>query len=773
MPELLQILRVLLTNGVNLGGGAVNLFNRIGTGQGIHGMIERYIDNLTDTISHYRSIDAESAKYVQALGGGAKALQTLSNTTLKAAHDLEISKKYNISTEDLIKAQAAYASAIGRNVHVFMGQRDEEGNLIEGTSDMENLAAMTKVFGEATTPLLEGMDLFGISIDSASKRAAKMHNDATKAGISFSKYSDNIVKNFALAQKYTFRDGLRGLESMAKKATELKLDMSQAAAFADNVGSVEKSVSVASKLQVLGGPFAQFADPLGMLNESLNDMEGLQDRMVAMFKDLGTFNQRTGEIEFGAFERRQIKEAAGAMGIDYGNIMTMIQTSTRRDEIKRQLEGTVGSGGMSSDFKELLMNIGTFRDGRAVVTDGDKEYTLDELANNQNLQEELMSKYQDEGQDIKDIASSVRSIDDVIKGFVGQMNVGQAWGEAAKVFKEGGNTTVQNVMDFLTRGIEAAGISANALGESTAMLKHYYEYVMELVGEKAGQAIQIIPDVIDKISDILNNVTQWVGDIVGVEVPEWGKTGSGMDVGKNGGIGGYSFSTGGQQFNPPERPPEQMGEGGDAIIPQKEFGGFVESPYISNFKTGGSIFGKSHKEGGEIIEAERGEFVVNKEAMKEFGPVVEQINNYGLRKFEFGGYTGDKVGNLDFKDNIFNLDDTNSSLLRDMDVNIRAINESIKVGIKPLSTNSIDTYRVKPVDDNTTFKSKLSGSDKPLDINLNIKLSDLNVKGDGSKTINMQDLLSDNRFEKAVKEMIIDAITKGNDSEKVDKQRSA
>ena len=78
---------------------------------------------------------------------------------------------------------------------------------------------------------------------------------------------------------------------MARKATEINLNMSQAAAFADKVSTVEGTITTGAQLQVLGGPFAQMADPIGMLYESLNDMEGLQDRMVQMFGNLGSFQK--------------------------------------------------------------------------------------------------------------------------------------------------------------------------------------------------------------------------------------------------------------------------------------------------------------------------------------------------------------------------------------------------------------------------------------------------------------------------------------------------
>jgi len=46
-------------------------------------------------------------------------------------------------------------------------------------------------------------------------------------------------------------------------------------------------------------------------------------------------------------------------------------------------------------------------------------------------------------------------------------------------------------------------------------------------------------------------------------------------------------------------------------------------------RKGGKLKGKSHKEGGIHIEAEGGEFIVNKEATKHFEPELQQINNMG------------------------------------------------------------------------------------------------------------------------------------------------
>lgn len=54
---------------------------------------------------------------------------------------------------------------------------------------------------------------------------------------------------------------------------------------------------------------------------------------------------------------------------------------------------------------------------------------------------------------------------------------------------------------------------------------------------------------------------------------------------------------------------------------------------------GGYLQGKSHKEGGIPIEAEGGEYVVNKRATADYLPLIEAINETGRRKFADGGLT--------------------------------------------------------------------------------------------------------------------------------------
>jgi hypothetical protein len=54
---------------------------------------------------------------------------------------------------------------------------------------------------------------------------------------------------------------------------------------------------------------------------------------------------------------------------------------------------------------------------------------------------------------------------------------------------------------------------------------------------------------------------------------------------------------------------------------------------------GGLLKGNSHKQGGIKIEAEGGEYVINRQSTAKYLPVLESINNEGRKKFAEGGLT--------------------------------------------------------------------------------------------------------------------------------------
>lgn len=60
-------------------------------------------------------------------------------------------------------------------------------------------------------------------------------------------------------------------------------------------------------------------------------------------------------------------------------------------------------------------------------------------------------------------------------------------------------------------------------------------------------------------------------------------------------------------------------------------------PRPESKELGGLLKGNSHKQGGIKIEAEGGEYVINKQSTAKYLPVLESINNEGRKKFAEGG----------------------------------------------------------------------------------------------------------------------------------------
>jgi hypothetical protein len=343
--------------------------------------------------------DEAASKFARTVGMTSKEMGKLRDGAISNVAN-KIARDFNMSTAELLAAQESYLKGAGRNIRMS----DE---------DQQDMAAIKRVAGDKGIEMASAYDNFGISMEGTAKSVTKMFNEATKQGILFDKYAENVSKNIKMAQTYKFKDGVNGLEKMAKKATALKLDMQMVANFADKVSTIEGAMETAAKLQVLGGPFASMADPMGLLNEGLTDMNGLQDRVVNMIQGMGYFDKSTGQVNVSAFDMRRIKAMADATGMDYANIMESVHAQGRRNEIGNQLKASSKFSSLDEDTRELLMNTGTFnKDGKAGVTIDGKFKALEDLdlSANSDDRKALEAIQKTESDNIRDIALDVRSL---------------------------------------------------------------------------------------------------------------------------------------------------------------------------------------------------------------------------------------------------------------------------------------------------------------------------------------------------------------------------
>lgn len=403
-----------------------------------------------DFLDVWGKIDQAASKFAKTIGTGAVGMERLRKNAIESVQKGRFGAKYNVSADELIGLQETYSNTIGRNIQI-------------STSDQENMAAMFRVMGEGGGDFAAKLENFGLSYTDAANKAGKMFKEAGKYGISFDKYSKNVANNIKLAQNYTFKNGIKGLESMAKKATAMKLDMQQVASFADKVSTVEGAINTGAQLQVLGGSFAQFSDPMGMMNEALTDMEGLQDRFEKMIGGLGNFDAQKGEIAISAFDKQRIKVAAEAMGMSYDQVMETTMAKGRQ----KFIGGQITNKGYTEDEQELLKNIATVQNGKATVSYVDssgkkQEVNLAEKSLSKTELEMIKQQTQSESDDIKDIATTLRGWDDVMQGTKKQYENTKA----AAIERRGWGVKAKNIVEHVA---ESNSLLNSILGAVTAI----------------------------------------------------------------------------------------------------------------------------------------------------------------------------------------------------------------------------------------------------------------------------------------------------------------
>lgn len=426
--------------------------------RGLHGL-----KNLAIDLSEgWRRVDQSSANFARNIGVGSKALSSLRTNTFKSFTKRGIGLKYGITMDEFLGIQENYSKAQGRNISL-------------SNEDVEVGAAMSRIMGSKGGEFAAALENFGLSYTEAGKRAGKMFSDASKYGLSFEKYSENFLSNIKMAQNYTFRDGLKGLERMAKESTAIKLNMQNIASFADKVGTLQGAVETSAALQVLGGTFAQFSDPLRLLSDSLTNVEGLMDTFKRMTGNIGRFNSQTGQVEVSAMMRQQLKAATQAMGMNYNEVMDSVQAQGRRNFIKDKIKS-----GFSDEEKEFIMNTATVTGGVPQLTYfNDKGERITKDVNKLSSEEIKYARAQNQSDsdNIKSIAQSVTSMNERIKG-------GKDTIQAIKA--EVVDPVMKTVNDFLSEStnylgaikIAVLGIAAGkAIGGGISIVKGFTETI--------------------------------------------------------------------------------------------------------------------------------------------------------------------------------------------------------------------------------------------------------------------------------------------------------
>jgi len=310
-------------------------------------------------LDSYAKEQEYGSKYARSYGGGKFAMDEYMQKSARFRLDSDWSRGY--TKDEFFEALSTYNDQTGRSGSHLTNEN------ISSAIDLKRMG-----IGMESMNIF---DTFGKSIQDVDKYFEDMYGRAGKKGLSFKSVSKAVKDNLKMAQTYTFANGLKGLTKMAETSTQLKFNMNEVAKAAEKVSTLEGAVHAGAGLSVLGGEFANFANPMQMMYEGLNNMEGLQDRIVNMFGDMAYFDREKQQIDISAFDKQRMRSASSALGVDYGEMLNLAMNNQRGKMVENQLRGA----NVDKDTMQYIKNIAQINDeGHAYVMGKDnKEIFLD------------------------------------------------------------------------------------------------------------------------------------------------------------------------------------------------------------------------------------------------------------------------------------------------------------------------------------------------------------------------------------------------------------
>lgn len=244
--------------------------------------------------------------------------------------------------EDYGKVQATYSEGTGRAINL-------------SGRDANNIFATARLYGlddSASAQLYSDMNLFNISIEDGSDMLSLMYKKVSNMGLSTRKFGKDLAKNMKLAEKYDFKNGVKGLADMAMWAQKTRFNMENLPSALDKVqqGGIEDLLSNSAQLQVLGGNFAMYSDPMAMAYEAFNDPDAYAKRLTEMTKGMGYFDKSIGATRFSQSDIIRLQAYAKASGLDYTDVRKQINEQQKQSEVMKTLRGS----GWSDEQKGLL-----------------------------------------------------------------------------------------------------------------------------------------------------------------------------------------------------------------------------------------------------------------------------------------------------------------------------------------------------------------------------------------------------------------------------------
>jgi hypothetical protein len=333
----------------------------------------------------------------KSMAGSEKTYENIFNSIKNSAKSTTM---WGVGVKDLALMQQGYSESIGRSVILTQKGNEAMAGLSEGTGLGKEFAV--QMAGE--------MDKFNISAERTGTIVEGTMNKAAKIGVNGAAALKVFQNNLKLAQRFNFKNGIKGLADFSVQATRLRLDMQGIAGLADKVFNPEGAIELAATLTTLGGRFASLGDPMQLMFKGRNDMASFAKDIGKASAELLTFNKENGEFEKKTgLAAHKMKVLAKELGIAEEELFNMAEAQARIEEVSKNLKG----GMFEQEDTELITSLAKFdkKKGWVINLNGQDKLVKDLRATD-------MKNIRAEEKTLQERAEFGRSFDETIQDLI-------------------------------------------------------------------------------------------------------------------------------------------------------------------------------------------------------------------------------------------------------------------------------------------------------------------------------------------------------------------
>tara|TARA_Y100000389_G_scaffold4657_1_gene4414 strand:- start:4285 stop:6879 length:2595 start_codon:yes stop_codon:yes gene_type:complete len=346
-------------------------------------------------------MDKEIRNAARSMGIGNSKFQAFADNMQSAGL---ASQAMGVGIKELAVLQKGYSEEIGRSVMLTREGLMAMGEMVEGTGLGEQFAI----------GMAGAMDDFGASVGTSRDLIEETMNIADSMGVNSAKAAESMQKNLKFAQKYNFKNGVKGLAKMTSEALRLKLDLDGIAGLADKVFRPEGAIELSAQLSTMGGAFARMANPMQLMFKARNDFAGFAKDVGKATSEFVQFNKEEGTFDImGGLAADRMRELANMLNISVEELKKM---GTQQKRI--QMIGSVSPINIPEKDKAMVESLAEIgKNGKITINTGKEVKDLKDL-NNDDLKL-LRKKEQSLDKRAKEARSALDVFEDIQKQLQG------------------------------------------------------------------------------------------------------------------------------------------------------------------------------------------------------------------------------------------------------------------------------------------------------------------------------------------------------------------